>query len=114
MPAVSVTDTWSDLLSTTLRNIKAEVADNIFNEFVFLRWLDSRGGVRRNERGGFNIGLPVNYAKNATARAYSGYEAADTTPQNTTTMSFWEWKFYDASISISDEEMLKNSSVSHP
>lgn len=109
MPAISVTDTWDELLTTTLRNIWKTVTDNIFDEMVFLKWLEMKKSVRREVSGGYEIVLPVNYGKNTSARAYSGLDVIETSIPDTATISRWPWKFYSGSIAITEEEMLKNS-----
>jgi len=110
MPPITVSDTWNSLFTTTSREVMTEIADNIYNEFVTLKILERRGSFRKDLAGGFEIALPVKYAKNTTIKAMSGYDTVDTSPQDDLTMSRWNWKMYSGSIVISDEEMLKNSS----
>lgn len=108
MAATSTTDTFTELLTSTMRDIAPEVINNIFNDFPTLMWLEKKGGVRKDVSGGHQIRVHVNYAKNTTAAAMSGYDVVDTSPQDTATVALYNWKFYSGSITISEDERLKN------
>ena len=108
MPATQVTDTYGELLTSTSRDIAKKVINQIYNGFPTLKWFESKGSVRKSTAGGHEIQVNVNFQKNTTAKAYTGYDVIDTSPQDTATMSNSPWKFYAGSVSISEEERLKN------
>ena len=105
---VSVTDVFDSLLTTTLRDIKAGIVDNIFESMPTLKFFRANGAVETRS-GGHEIAGQVLYGKNTTVKAYSGYEVLDTTPQEGHTIYRYPWKEYGGTISISRAEELKNS-----
>lgn len=108
MPQTTVTDTYGELLTSTSRDIRSKVVDQIFLGFPTLNWMESKGSIRRSTAGGHEIQVNVNFQKNTTAKSYSGFDIIDTSPQDTATMSNTPWKFYAGSVSISEDERLKN------
>lgn len=57
--------TFTELVSTTYRNHKKEVADNVSNHNALFRRLTQKGKVRR-EDGGLSIVEGLEYAENST------------------------------------------------
>jgi hypothetical protein len=108
MPGISVTDTYDALLSTTLKNYSKVLRDNIFKDFPTLKWLRGKGRVQI-EDGGTHIVEHLLYEANSTVKAYSGYEALDTTPQEGVSIALYNWKEYGGTITISRAEQRKNS-----
>jgi len=68
------------LLSTTLKNYRTNLVDQIFKSNATFFMLKEKGAVKE-ETGGERIVQPLMYAKNTTAGSYSGYDSLDTTPQ---------------------------------
>jgi len=105
---LSVTDTYDALLTTTLRNYRKKLEDNIFRELPLLFWLN-RAGRKRTLDGGYQIVVPLLYGENTTVAHYRGYDVLNVTPQEGMTDSMWDWKQLAVSISISRLEERKNS-----
>ena len=105
---LSVTDEYDALYTTTLKNYKKTLADNIFRQLPLLYWLNE-GGRKRFYDGGLKIVTPLLYGENTTVKLYSGYELLDVTPQEGITAAEWNWKSLAGAISISREEERKNS-----
>lgn len=103
----SVTDTYNDLLTTTLSKYMPKMVDNIFKGTPLLWWLNDKKR-KRPQRGGFDIRIPVAVAENTTPQHFSGYDTVDITPQEGLTMLVYNWKNFVGSVSISNEEELKN------
>jgi hypothetical protein len=55
---------FNDLVSTTFRNHKKEIADAVTNHNALYRRLNNKGRVRTVD-GGLSIALPVEYASNS-------------------------------------------------
>lgn len=108
MAGISITDTYDALLSTTLRNYSRKLRDNIFNQFPFLKWLQSKGRVQM-EDGGYQIVEHLLYETNSTIAAYQKYDILDTTPQDGVTVAIYDWKEYGGTIAISRREQRQNS-----
>lgn len=96
------------LLSTTLKKYRTSLVDNIHKSSAIFYLLKQKGGVKE-EDGGERIVQPIMYAKNDTAKSYSGYEQLDVTPQEGIDAAEFNWKQYSVSITISGEEERKNS-----
>lgn len=90
------------LLSTTLSKVRKKFADNIFTRIPLLMWLKNKASIAEN--GGASIVVPLMYAKNTTAKSYSGYGIIDTTPQEGLSAAQYKWAQYAASVSISGLE----------
>lgn len=95
------------MLSTTLKNYRKTLTDNIHNSNAIFYLLKKNGAIKE-ESGGERIVEPVMYGKNDTAKSYSGYDLLDTTPQTGIDSAEFNWKQYSVSITISGEEQRKN------
>lgn len=96
------------LLSTTLKNYRETLVDQIHNSNAIFFMLKRKGAIKELS-GGERIVQPIMYARNDTAKSYSGYDSLDITPQAGIDAAEYNWKQYSASIVISGEEELKNS-----
>jgi len=98
---------YDAVLSTTLRNYRKKLADNITKGNQFLAWLRSKGRFSK-QSGGYNVHIPLMHAQNSTADIYSGYGLLDTTPQDGITAAFFDWSQLAVSITISNLEKKQN------
>ena len=96
------------LLSTTLKNYRETLVDQIHNSNALFFMLKQKGAMKE-ESGGERIVQPIMYGTNTTATSYSGYDLLDTTPQAGIDAAEFNWKQYSASITISGEEEKKNA-----
>jgi hypothetical protein len=96
------------LATTTLRNARQTLFDNLSNHSPLLAKLRAHGGVRK-DRGGTTITEPLLYGGNSTVKPYAGYEPLDLTPQEGLTSAEFEWKQLAGSVVISGMEKFKNS-----
>lgn len=62
MPANS---TFTELVTTTLRNHRSMIKDNVSNRIALLKYLKKKGNYR-TEDGGLTIVTPLDYAENST------------------------------------------------
>lgn len=98
---------YNALLSTTLKNYRPTLVDNIFKAAVLLDHMNERGRVVVEE-GGSSVVEPLVYAANSTAAVYSGYDTISLTPQDGISVAEYDWKQMAASIAISGIEEAKN------
>lgn len=105
---LSTTDSYDALLSTTLRNYRKKLEDNVFRNLPLLFWLQQKGR-KKTQDGGYEIMIPLLYGVNDTVKMYSGYDQLDTRAQDGITTARYQWKQMAASITISREEERKNS-----
>lgn len=66
MAATTVSEQYDAVLTTTLRNLRGELRDNITRSNKLLAWLESRGRTRRVS-GGERIQVPLMYALASSA-----------------------------------------------
>ena len=105
---LSLTDTYNALLSTTLRNYRKKLQDNIFIGLPLYNWLNEKGRKRTLD-GGESIMVPLLYGENTTTGVYKDYDTLDVTPQEGITTARYQWGQAAVSISISRAEERKNS-----
>jgi len=98
---VSLSLDYGTLLTTTMFNYRNQFYDNIFNSIPVFVMLKNK---KRTEQGGERISIPLVYARNTTFKSMNGYDTVDTTPQDTLTTVFSNWKEFAGSISISKRE----------
>lgn len=96
------------LLSTTLKNYRPNLVDQIHKSNALFFMLKQKGGIKE-EAGGERISQPLMYGKNSTAGSYDGYDVLDTTPQTGIDSAEYNWKQYSASITISGKEERQNA-----
>ena len=97
-----------DLVTTTLRNRRGELADNILKHNAVLRFLDREGHVDEAD-GGRTLVEELEYAENQTFKYYSGYEVLDITPSEVFDSAEYEWRQAAVVVSISGAEERKNA-----
>lgn len=96
------------LLATTLKNYNETLVDNIHKGNALFLMLKKKGAIKMLD-GGERIVQPLMYAKNDTARSYSGWDPLLVTPQEGIDAAEYNWKQASAAIAISGEELRKNS-----
>lgn len=99
---------FDQLVSTTLKNYRKIMADNISLQIALLAQLHKLGFVRE-EAGGTSIVEPLMIAENTTVSSYSGYDIIDTTPQTGMSAAEFNWKQVAGSVSISGFQEFVNS-----
>jgi hypothetical protein len=105
--ATHTPSTWTELLASTMHNIRGSFADNIFRKRPLLEHLLSAGRVRILD-GGISIVEPLLYA-DGDSDSYSEWQAITVTPVNTLTAAQFAWKQMYATIAISGLEEAQNS-----
>lgn len=95
------------ILSTTLKNYRGVLADNMTAHQVLLYQLREKGFIREDS-GGTSIVETLLYGKNTTVQSYAGYDIIDTTPQTGITSAEYLWKHIAGSVTISGQEEFEN------
>lgn len=98
----------SELVSTTLRNRKKELADNVSKTNALFNRLSSKGKVKKLS-GGRTIVAELDYAENATYQRYSGYDVLNIAPSDVISAAEYDWKLAAVHVSASGEELRANS-----
>jgi hypothetical protein len=100
--------TFTELVSTTYRNHKKEVADNMSNHNALYRRIAEKGKAR-TEDGGLSIVLPLEYADNSTFQRYSGYDTLNIQAVDVLTSAEFPWRQAAVNVAASGLELRNNS-----
>ena len=103
----SPNSTFTEIVTTTYRKHKKELADNVSNHNALLRKLTAKGR-KRTEDGGQTIVTPLDYAENSTYGRYSGYDALDVSASDVLSAAEYEWKQAAVHITASGREIRQN------
>lgn len=103
----SPNSTFTEIVSTTFRKHKKELADNVSNHNALLRKLTSKGRVRV-EDGGQSIVCPLDYAENSTYGRYSGYDVLNIATSDVLSSAEYNWKQAAVHITASGLEIRQN------
>ena len=98
----------AELASTTFKNHKKDLADNVSNHNALHRRLTSKGRVRMLD-GGLTIDCPLDYQENSTFQRYSGYDSLNVGASDVITTAEYNWKQAAIHIAASGREVRINS-----
>ena len=104
----SPNSTFTELVTTTFRNHKKEIKDNMSERNALLRYMKRRGNMR-TEDGGLTITLPLDYTTNSTYQRYSDWDALNITASDTLTAAEYQWKQIAINVVASGRELRVNS-----
>lgn len=100
----------SDIVTTTIQNRSAILADSVTKNNALLMKLKGRNNVKTISGGNVIMQeLMYNDASTQNAGSYSGYDVIDITPNSPISAAQFDLKQYAAAVSISGFEMLQNS-----
>lgn len=97
----------SEILTTTIANYSGELADNVTKNNAILRQMKKSGNVTTFD-GGEQIYQELQYAENATAAWYSGYDTISIAPQDVLTTANYAIKQCAVSVTVSGLQMAQN------
>jgi hypothetical protein len=100
--------TFTELVTTTLRNHPNEVADNVSANNAFYRRLKEKGQIEKFS-GGYELVEPLDFAENSTYQRFSGFDTLNIGQSNT--LSAVKFDIVQAAVHVtaSGEELRKNS-----
>lgn len=100
--------TFSELVSTTYRNHRKEVADNVSNHNALFRRITQKGRIR-TEDGGLSIVTPLDYAANSTYQRYSGFDVLNVAASDVISAAEYPWRQVAVNVAASGLEIRTNS-----
>jgi hypothetical protein len=100
--------TYSEILSTTIDNYSATLADNVLQNNVLLLYLKQNGNTE-TAGGGVKLLENLLYAENGTFSWYSGYEPLSVEASDVVTTAQFDWKQANCNITMSGLEEVQNS-----
>jgi hypothetical protein len=100
--------TFTEMVTTTLREHRKELADNVSNHNALLDRLNKRG-KKRTVDGGYEIVEPLDYAENSTYQRYSGYETLNVQASDVLSAAKYDWKQAAVHVTASGRELRQNA-----
>lgn len=104
----SPNSTFTEIVTTTLRNHPSILYDNVSNHNALWARLHSKGNVK-SLSGGYEIVEPLEYAENASFQRYSGYEQLNIQASDVFSAAKFDWKQAATHITASGLELRQNS-----
>lgn len=103
--------TFTEMVTTTLRNHPSEIADNVSQHNALYRYLKDRGQIKKLD-GGYEIVRPLDYQNNSTFQRYAGFDTLNVGQSNVLTAAKYDWVQAAVHIIASGDELRKNSGKS--
>lgn len=100
---------FTELVSTTMRNVASDVTDNVSKHNALLRKLKSKGKVVNDGDGGYEIQVPLEYAENQTYQRYAGADTLNVNGSDVVTSAKYDWKQVALHVVSTGAEIRKNS-----
>ena len=104
----SPNSTFTELVTTTLREHPNEVADNVSGNNALYRWLKNKGKITTID-GGYEIVRPLDYAQNSSFQRYSGYDTLSIAASDVLSAAKYNWVQYAVHVTASGAELRQNS-----
>src|SRR6202012_4511499 len=103
----SLFNAFTELVSTTYRNHRKDVADNVSKHNALFRRITQKGRVDL-EDGGLSIVTPLDYQANSTYQRYSGYDALNINAVDVLTAAEYPWRQVAVNVAASGLELRTN------
>lgn len=100
--------TFTEMVSTTLRNHKNRLTDNVSNNNALLNRLKKRGNIR-TEDGGYELVEPLEYAENGTYQRFDGYDILNVSASDVLSAAKYDWVNIVINVTANGSEIRKNS-----
>lgn len=104
----SPNSTFTEIVTTTLREHPSEITDNVSAHNALYNRLSKKGNVRLID-GGTNIVRPLDYAENATFQRYSGFDALNVGQSDVLSAATYSWVQSAIHVIASGLEIRQNS-----
>lgn len=99
---------FTEMVTTTLRNHKKEVVDNVSKHNGLTAVLKKKGKIR-TESGGYEIVLPLDYAENSTYQRYAGYDSLNVQASDVLSAAKYDWSQLAIHVTASGRELKMNN-----
>ena len=105
----SPNSTFTEMVTTTLRNHPTEIADNVSAHNALYRRLRDKGQIKMIS-GGYEIVRALDYAENSTFQRYSGYDTLNVGASDVLSAAKYDWVQSAVHVTASGREMRQNNS----
>lgn len=99
---------FNELVTTTFRNHRKDVVDNVSAHNALYRLL-AKGNNVRTESGGTTIAIPLEYAENGTYQRYSGLDLLNIAQSEVLTAAEFQWRQIAIHVVASGLELRVNN-----
>ena len=103
----SPNSTFTEIVTTTLREHPDVISDNVSNHNALYRRLKTKGQIEKLD-GGYEIVEPLDYAENATFQRYSGYDALNIGASDVLSAAKYDWVQSSINVTASGLELRQN------
>lgn len=100
--------TFTEIVSTTLRNHPSEISDNVSNHNALYRYLQRRGKIEKIS-GGYEIARTLDYAENSSFQRYSGYDTLNVQASDVLSAASYSWVQSAIHVTASGRELRMNN-----
>ena len=107
----SPNSTFTELVSTTFRKHRSQVADNISNRNALYKRIVDNGRYMK-EDGGLTIVEPLDYAENSTYQRYSDWDTLNIQASDVISAAEYQWRQIALNVVSSGRELRINSGES--
>ena len=104
----SPNSTFTEMVTTTLRNHSTEIADNVSNHNALYRRLKKKGQITKKS-GGYEIVKPLDYAENSTYQRYSGFDTLNISASDVLSAAKYDWVQAAVHVTASGKELRQNN-----
>jgi hypothetical protein len=104
----SPNSTFTEMVTTTLRNHKRMLVDNVSANNALLTLMKEKGKIR-TESGGYEIVLPLDYTENSTYQRYSGYDELSIAASDVLSAAKYDWAQVAIHVTASGRELKMNN-----
>jgi hypothetical protein len=104
----SPNSTFTELVTTTFRNVKKSAADNLSNRNALLGYMKKHGNID-TEDGGLTIATPLDYASNGTYQRYSDWDVLNISASDVISSAEYQWRQVAINVVASGRELRINS-----
>jgi hypothetical protein len=104
----SANATFTEIVTTTLRNHPSRLTDNVSEHNALPNRLKKKGKIK-SLSGGYEIVEPLDYAENGTYQRYSGYDSLNVSPSDVLSAAKYDWAQAAIHVTASGLELRKNN-----
>lgn len=104
----SANSTFTELVTTTFRNHKKGIKDNISERIALYKRMKAKGNIR-TEDGGLSIVEPLDYAQNTTYQRYSDWDFLNVQQSDVLSAAEYNWKQVAIHVVASGRELRINN-----
>jgi len=104
----SPNSTFTELVTTTFRKHRKEIADNISLNNALLAYM-KKGDRMEKQDGGLTLVEPLEYEENTTYQRFSGYDVLNMQASDVITAAEYQWRNIAIAITANGTELRTNS-----